>query len=354
MSEREVDKQRSPEQGIQPPYYPQPYYAAEDEIDLFELWQIIAGGKWLILSIVLLATTIAIGAALTMTPVYRAPVLTSPVSIDKGGGQLAALAGQFGGLASLAGISMPTSGGEVEMTIATLTSRKFLVEFAADNDLKKLLFDEAWDRDGKRWIIEDPGLNDKIKALIMPREPVRSVASGELLAEGEPSNWEVYKKLSEALAVSSDKITGLITVAVEWKDPVLAARWSNQLVDRINRVLREQAIDEAEKSIAYLKGQIAQTRLADLQAVLYRLIEEQTKSITLANVSDEYVLKVIDPAVVPEERIKPKRSLMVILGLVLGVMLGVFMVFVRSFIRKAKAGHALDNVEAGSSEESAA
>jgi capsular polysaccharide biosynthesis protein len=68
--------------------------------------------------------------------------------------------------------------------------------------------------------------------------------------------------------------------------------------------------------------------------VFYQLIEQQTKTIMLAEVSLEYVLKTIDPANAPEEKAKPKRALIVVLGTMLGGMLSVLIVLVRYFSNK--------------------
>ena len=43
----------------------------------------------------------------------------------------------------------------------------------------------------------------------------------------------------------------------------------------------------------------------------------------LAKVTDEYLLKTLDPAVAPEKKSKPKRSLIVILAAFVGLTLGV-------------------------------
>jgi LPS O-antigen subunit length determinant protein (WzzB/FepE family) len=64
------------------------------------------------------------------------------------------------------------------------------------------------------------------------------------------------------------------------------------------------------------------------------LVEEQAKTIMFAEVRDEYVFKTIDPAFVPEEKAKPKRALICILGTMLGCMLAMIMVLVRHFFRK--------------------
>ena len=106
--------------------------------------------------------------------------------------------------------------------------------------------------------------------------------------------------------------------------------WANELVSRINHHEKQLAIKEAEKSIAYLKEQLAKTSVVEMQQAIYQLMEAQTKKIMLANVRDQYAFKVIDPAVVPEKKIKPNRKLIVVLGFMLGLVASIFVVFVRS------------------------
>jgi len=67
--------------------------------------------------------------------------------------------------------------------------------------------------------------------------------------------------------------------------------------------------------------------------VYTQLIEEQTKTIMLANVSKDYVFDIIDPPVVPERKSKPSRALICVLGTLLGGMLGVVLVLVRHYAR---------------------
>jgi LPS O-antigen subunit length determinant protein (WzzB/FepE family) len=60
--------------------------------------------------------------------------------------------------------------------------------------------------------------------------------------------------------------------------------------------------------------------------MLFELIEEQTKTVMLANVREEYILKTIDRAVVEESRAKPSRVLIVFIGGLIG--LGASIVFI--------------------------
>lgn len=71
-----------------------------------------------------------------------------------------------------------------------------------------------------------------------------------------------------------------------------------------------------------------------MQSAFYKLIEEQTKSLMLAEVQEEFVFKTIDPSVVPEVKYGPKRSLLCLLGLLLGSSVGVMVVIIQFWIRK--------------------
>jgi uncharacterized protein involved in exopolysaccharide biosynthesis len=72
-----------------------------------------------------------------------------------------------------------------------------------------------------------------------------------------------------------------------------------------------------------------------MQTIFYQLIEEQTKTIMLANVRQDYVLEVIDPAIVPEEEAQPRRALICVLTTLLGGFLAVIFVLIRGINNKS-------------------
>ncbi len=287
---------------------PQGYYSvAEDEIDLLEYWDILWSHRWLITAITALFTTLAVVIALLMTPIYKAEVLLAPAGAEEGGG---ISLGGLGGLASLVGVSGSLGGG-TEEGLAVLKSRLFLNDFFIKESLLPVLFEPQWQES----------------------EP-----------ELRPTLWDAYGLFTkQVLATSIDKNSGMINLSISWKDPELAALWANKLVVVLNEHMRRHAIDEATQSIDYLNQQISQTSVLEMQQMLYGLIEDETKKTMLANVRAEYAFKVIDPAVVPEKKIKPKRALIAILGVVLGFFFALFFVFFREFIRKAKQERVVDS-----------
>ena len=77
----------------------------DDEIDLLEVFRVLWQGKWLIGGITAVSSAVAVVIALMLPNIYRAEALLAP-NQDEGAGRLSALAGQYGNLASLAGINL--------------------------------------------------------------------------------------------------------------------------------------------------------------------------------------------------------------------------------------------------------
>lgn len=296
---------------------PTPY---DDEIDFREWFRVLWAGKWLIVGITVAATVIAVIVALMLPNIYRAEALLAPNDQERAGG-LSALAAQYGGLASLAGVNLES--GSVDKTalgLGILRSRKFISEFVERHDiLVPLVAARGWDSASGELEI-DPDIYDveakKWKRDVRPpKKPV-------------PSLQEAYIVFSDVFSVSQDSKSGFVIVAVEHYSPDVARQWVDWLVQDINLSIMRQDVAEAEQAIEYLNEQIEKTSLAELQNVFFSLIEEQTKTVMLARVTDEYVLKTIDPAVAPELKLRPNRTLIAFLGMLIGGLLGVTIVSV--------------------------
>ena len=135
-------------------YYLSPQMPVEeDEINLIDYWRILMRYKWLIILLTVISAATSVAVALNMTPVYQAEVTLAPVGEEKSSG-LAALAGQFGGLASLAGVNLGGGGGKTNETIATLNSRVFIDKFIKDKNLMPVLFSDVWNSRTNTWKVK--------------------------------------------------------------------------------------------------------------------------------------------------------------------------------------------------------
>jgi uncharacterized protein involved in exopolysaccharide biosynthesis len=180
------------------------------------------------------------------------------------------------------------------------------------------------------WGTEDVGYNNKIYD-VDEQIWIRSV---EAPLTPEPTAQEAYVKFREILAVSEDNETGFVTISVEHLSPIVAQQWVTWMVNDVNEEMMLDATAEAQQSIDYLTDQLKNTQVVALEEVFYSLIEEQTKTIMLANSRPEYLFKTIDPAVAPEERSSPSRALICVLGTLLGGMLSVLGVLIWRYVVK--------------------
>jgi len=300
---------------------------SNDEIDLIELWRAIWSGKITIIIISFIFAVASIAFALSKPDVYKASVLLSPAS-SEGGGGMGALAGQLGGLASLAGVSLGGGGTDkTALALEIIKSRAFLETYIDNHKLLvPLISAENWDRVNEKLIIDneiyDGSSHKWVRVVSYPKTII-------------PSPWEAYQKLLKLISVSQDKTTSLVTIDIEFYSPEVAKQWLIWLVADVNDFMREQDEKEARASIDYLTNQLEKTEISAMETVFYQLIEEQTKNMMLTKVSPEYVLKTIDPAQVPEIKAGPKRALIVVLGTMLGGMLSVLIVLIRYFSNKS-------------------
>ena len=302
----------------------------DDEIDLRELFAALWASKTTILGIVLMSALISVFVALSLPNKYTSQALLAPRSDSGAGGALGQMASQFGGLASLAGVNLGGLGdqGSTAVAIEMLKSRQFFGTYLYDDVLIDLMAAEGWDRGTGKVLIDDSLFDVKTATW------VRDVSEE---FQVKPSVQEAHESFKGFLSVAEDTKTGLVTVEVTHYSPIVARNWVALVVEGVNEAVRARDVEEAEKSIAFLNQQRLKTNLVSLTEVFAELIEQQTKTVMLANASDEYVFQVIEPPVAPELKSEPKRSLICVLGTLLGGMLAVLFVLVRHFTGKETA-----------------
>lgn len=291
------------------------------ELSLNSIATMLWNGKYVILGTSVVAMVLAVLIGFSIHNVYRAEALLVP-KLQGGQSDLANLASQYGGLAQLAGIDL--SAGSVDKTelgLEVIRSRKFLSNFVKSHELlMPLMASDGWDQSSGELLID---------------EDVYDLERGEWTRDSKPprrprpSAQESVEKFAEQLHVSRDKKTGYVTVAITHHSPRIAQEWVELIIADLNFTIQEDDIREAQNAIEYLEVQIQATPLADVQQVLYRLIGEQYKTVMLANASDEYLFKTIDPAVVPEEKYAPNRIFIILALTLLGFFVGSVFVLAR-------------------------
>ncbi|MFB1074759.1 Wzz/FepE/Etk N-terminal domain-containing protein [Vibrio diabolicus] len=307
-----------PQKESNPNYLPYPPHpqSTDDEINLRELFKALWKGKWII---IVTTFVFAVGSALyalSLPNIYKADALLASAESSNGGG-LSKMAGQLGGLAAFAGVNLGGSeSSQTELAVQVMKSRQFIEVFIKKHNLLvPLMAAKGWDLANNKLILDDEVYNSGTSVWLRKPDGLRGAKPTAQEA------FEVFRK--EVLNISQDKDSGLYTVSVKHYSPYVAQQWVNWLIKDINKVMRERTIAETSQNLTYLNTQLEKTSVTDMQSTFYKLIEEQTKSLMLAEVQEEFIFKVVDPAVVPELKDGPKRTLICLLGLILGLIVGV-------------------------------
>jgi len=234
-----------------------------------------------------------------LTPkIYKAETVLSPVKDDEKGGGLSQMLDKVGGLAALAGAFQP--GKQSDEAIFMLRSRALGEEFIRAEGLLEVIYADKWDANAKAWKVSDSGR--------------------------VPTIQDAYRVFNTKIReVSVDQKSGLVTLTIRWKDPVLAQRWASKLVADVNRKMRIADITEATEILDFLDNELKQTTVVDIQQAIYRLVETQTRRKMLANVREEYSFRIIDPPIIPDKDKyeSPKKILLLAMGAILGFLFGV-------------------------------
>jgi uncharacterized protein involved in exopolysaccharide biosynthesis len=261
------------------------------EITLADVARALAARKGLIVLAAVVAGAVAGGASYLVRPVFRAEVLVAPAGEERG--SLGAFA-QLAGLAELAGVNLAPQAGSKAAALATLKSRSLTTAFIDDHKLLPALFERQWDVEARRWKADDP--------------------------EKVPTLWDAYRVFDrDVRRVQEDRKSGLVTLSIDWHDPVAAADWANELVRRANAKLQQETIAEGQKTIAFLEQQLGKAGAVEVRQALYTLVEAETKKVAVAHAREQFGFKIIDPAVPPKRRFSPNRAAISLAGLLLGL-----------------------------------
>ena len=297
----------------------------DDEIDLRELFHVLWDKIFYIGAITSIFSLISIIVALMLPNIYQSQAVMMPMEDNQG---MSGMLGQYSGMASLAGISLPSeSGSKAQEAIARIQSFEFFSNsFLPHIKLENLMAVKKWNQASNTLTYDASAFNSESGQWVRKVKPPTSTI---------PSSQKAYKQYQEIMSVSEDKKTSFVTLSVEQQSPVIAQQWVEIMMDQIDQVMRDQDRQTALQSIAYLNSLAPTVNYEEISKALASLQQEQMKRLMMVEANENYIFKVLDSPIVPEEKMKPKRLFIVILGSMLGVMLSVLGVLVFHYTRKS-------------------
>lgn len=365
----------------------------EDEINLLELALVIVKRKRLVVGLPLIAALLAIIYSLTLPNIYTATAKILPPQ-KEGGGGLSALLSQAGGLAGLAG-GLGGLSGPAELYVGILKSRSVgdavvkrlnlqaIFKSKTAEDARRGLEGAVKIQSGKDGIItitadsKDPKLAAQLANSYvdeLARTSVRlnlskvgtekaflekrlELVKGDLKTAEE--NLKSFAQKNQTIQIDSQakaSIEGIAKLKAELvaREVQLESLRSYQtdespevkiLVSTVAKLRREVGAHAAASgsgegipglgSVPGLGLQYARL-MRDLktQEAIYEQLAKQFEVAKLAEAKDSTTIQVLDEAVPPVRKSKPKRSIMVILATVSAFFVGVFGAFILEYLEK--------------------
>ena len=296
----------------------EPYF--DDEIDLRELFNVLWTAKKLIIQITAIFAIGSVAYSLSLTNYYKSESLLIARSASETQGL-----SQFGGLAAMAGVNLPSSGDDkAAQTIELIKSRKFVKHLMTFDDILPSIMAAKTYNSGSQELLFDQKLYDS-ENKTWKRKPKKN---GPII----PSYLEAHEVyIDNMLSISQDKTTGFISINIEHISPLFAKELLELIIRESNELLRKKDMEESKQGLGYLTSELSKTPFVEIKGSINALIEVQLETQMLAQIHQDYILIEIEPPFIPEKKSKPSRALICVLGTMLGGMLSVLIVLIRHY-----------------------
>jgi LPS O-antigen subunit length determinant protein (WzzB/FepE family) len=356
----------------------QPHYE-EDEIDLIALAKTLWVGRKTIIKTTIIFACIGLFVALTTPAQYTSSIVVKPILSDS----KSKLGGSLGGLAAMAGITLPgsTSSSELHPTlypqiVESYSFQKALMQTKLNISgvAEEMTYEEyflnhkkpSFIQTVKKYTLGLPGLISSS----FKRKPAGVHIYSHNLTIMTGDNFKLIKKLKEQFSIEINENGGYVILSTTMPEAlastqmVLQAQWLLQdaiIAHKVKKVKEDLLFIEeryAEKKAEFNKSQqklaiyrdanrnvntaIALTEVERLESEyqlafsVYSELAKQVETQKIQVKEDTPVFAVLKEAVVPLKKSSATKSITLIIWTVLGVFLGLIYVFGKSFIADMK------------------
>ena len=301
---------------------------ADDEIDLRELFVELWRGKWLILFIFCVSLALASFYLNGAVRKHTVSMTFKPVIEESSGPNLAGL----GGLASLAGVSLPQSGSGDFATYRTLLRSQEVAErVIATTELLPEIFKNEWDAQNAQF--REPSRGVLRQSLSGLKSVLKGDEKGDYIAPN-PQRLSIF--VEDTFALTLDKETGFLTVSSESDDPELIVALIIAATEATDELMKERYIINAEQTLQFYQSKILTSRSREHREALAKLISAEDQKLMLTSEGRHFVAEPLTRATISMAPTSPKSVLVLALALMLGGCVGAAFVLIRSAVRNTK------------------
>jgi hypothetical protein len=238
----------------------------------------------------------------------------------------------LGGLASLAGVSLPQSGsGDFATFRALLPSEEVAERVIAATELLPAIFKNEWDAQDAQFRRAPRGL------LGRSLSGLKSVLTGDEKRDYTPPNPQRLSIfMDNAFALSVDNETRFLTVSAESADPETLVALIVAATEATDELMKARYIINAEQTLQFYQSKILTSRSREHREALAKLISAEDQKLMLTSEGRHFVAEPLTRATTSMDPTSPKSVLVLALALVLGGFAGAALVLIRAALSTTK------------------
>ena len=349
----------------------------EDGIDLVALAITIWGSRGFILKITGVSIVLGLVIAFTTPPEYEASTKLLPESTE---GTFPNL-GRLSGLVGLAGIDLnsSTDNGTLSPQLypEIVNSLPFLLDVMNDTLYFERVGLHTTPMDYFENMAKPTPLGYVSKYTIgLPRIIKKSIFSETTVSdnfEGQfyrfsKDQWNLIESFKERIHLRISDDTGLISISVEMPDAYAAAQITEKIENKVRLAVISYKTEKAKKNLEFVEkayeeskldfeesqvrlaraadrnknvisasGQIEQRRLEndyDVAFEVYKGLALQLEQSKIQLKERTPVFTVLEPVRIPEDKVRPRRAVILMVFSILGVLLGISLVVGKNVLKK--------------------
>jgi LPS O-antigen subunit length determinant protein (WzzB/FepE family) len=238
----------------------------------------------------------------------------------------------LGGLATLAGIDVPTSSSNDFIIFQELTFSEEVSEIVLMNkELIKEIYDGEW----------NPSLNsfsepEKSKRAVYISDLKRIITGNRKLNYMPPDARRLADYIKKNIKLDEDDDTGFLTIKAETSKPDMLMSIISEVIDATDEIMRQRYINFSKEPLNFYKEKLRISRSRELREALAGLIGKEEQKLMLATKSKYFSVEPYMNPTISLYPTSPQPKKVLFLYLILGFTLGCGIVFIRNLMSRSR------------------
>lgn len=266
-------------------------------------------------------TIISIIYSLMATPVYEASAAMTHSSAMSRSQSSSASLDEIASFVSTGGIDSAGVSSEEKIAIQRITSKDYFTRIYENPILISCLYQEC----------------DLSNFDIHTFDEIEYQKSDSFNAFSKPPFMVAYRHFRAQFRIFPN--VEVVNFSFKHFSPKTAYDFLNWIIIDANNYIRDHDVAKANKTIDFLSNTLVSKRNVEVQKLVAALMQKEIQTLALSEKTDYFAFEIIDSPYIPEDRIYPRRSLIVITTFLISIFFAVSLLIlehvfnVRDFIK---------------------